>query len=302
VSGGGDSVALLRLLHQFAEEWDVRISAAHLDHGARGVESQRDAAFVAELAESLGVPCDLGQWRPGRAAPFESDARRARYAWPCEIALKRRASAIAVAHTSDDQAETILHRIVRDTGLRGLAGMPWRRDLTVEPKVTLARPLLDVSRRALRDYLKDLGQPFREDRTNADMTRTRARIRHELLPKLVAEYNPNVAEALLRLGAHAAALHRSLDSDLDELERSVVVARAVGRVVLQPGALAAAPPFLRSELLRRDWRAAGWPEQGMTAERWWRPAERAEIPKTSIVAGVFVTTKGSFVVLRRGAT
>jgi tRNA(Ile)-lysidine synthase len=149
------------------------------------------------------------------------------------------------------------HRIVRRTGLRELAGLPWRRDLTVEPKVTLARPLLDVSRRALRDYLTDLGQPFREDRTNADLTRTRARIRHDLLPKLVAEYNPKVAEALLRLGAHVAALHRSLDSDLDELERSVVVAGAVDRVALEPGALAAAPAFLRSELLRRAWRAAG---------------------------------------------
>ena len=88
-------------------------------------------------------------------------------------------------------------------------------------------------------------------------------------------------------------------------ERPVVVARAVDRVALEPGALAAAPAFLRSELLRRIWRAAGWPEQGMTAERWWRLAalvERAEIPKTSIGSGVFVTTEGSFVVLRRGAT
>ena len=126
---------------------------------------------------------------------------------------------MAVAHTSDDQAETILHRIVRGTGLRGLAGMPQQQILSSGPERQPGAPLLDVSRGELGTTWL-LAQPFREDQSNADIARTRARIRHDLLPKLAAEYNPRVAQALVRLGALAGAMQRSLESTLDELERS----------------------------------------------------------------------------------
>ncbi|MFI5457759.1 MAG: tRNA lysidine(34) synthetase TilS [Isosphaerales bacterium] len=302
VSGGGDSVALLRVLHQLAKQTDLKLSVAHLDHGVRGESARADAAFVVELAGSLGLPCDLGQWKPARAAHFESDARRARYAWLQELAQARGASVVAVAHTSDDQAETIIHRIVRGTGLRGLAGMPRRRLLCSDPKVSLVRPLLDVSRSELRDYLVALGQPFHEDQSNADLARTRARIRHDLLPKLVAEYNPRVAEALVRLGALAEAMQRSLESNLDELERASVITRSPDCVVLKQGFLGSLPVFLRTEVLRRVWRRAGWPEQGMSARRWRRLAvlvRSKSIKKVMIGAGVAASTESFFLVLRR---
>jgi len=302
VSGGGDSVALVRVLHQLAKGANLRLSVAHLDHGVRGEAARADAAFVFELAESLGLPCDLGRWQPVRAAHFESDARRARYAWLLELAQARRASVVAVAHTSDDQAETILHRVVRGTGLRGLAGMPRRRVLSSDPKVSLVRPLLDVSRSQLRDYLAALGQPFREDQSNADLARTRARIRHDLLPRLMAEYNPRVAEALVRLGALAEAMQTSLESQLDELERAAVITKAPDCVVLKQGFLGSVPLFLRTEVLRRVWRRAGWPEQGMSARRWWRLAvlvQSKSIKKVMIGAGVAASTASSFLVLRR---
>ena len=124
---------------------------------------------------------------------------------------------MAVGHTRDDQAETILHRIVRGTGPRGLAGMPAWRPLSEE--VVLLRPLLKVARAAIRDYLVALGQPYRDDATNADLSRTRARIRHDLLPKLAAEYNPKVANALVRLGELAGASHRSYRRRVLEAER-----------------------------------------------------------------------------------
>jgi tRNA(Ile)-lysidine synthase len=305
VSGGGDSVALLRLLHRIAPKIGLKLSAAHLNHGARGEASRADAVFVAELAASLQLPCDIGKWRPVRPAHFEADARRARYAYLIEAARAREASVVAVAHTSDDQAETILHRIVRGTGLRGLAGMPWRRNLALVPQITLVRPLLDVSRRALREYLGDMGQPFHEDETNADMQKTRARIRHDLLPRLAAEYNPRVTEALVRLGAHAAALQRSLDADLDELERAAVSKKEADCVVLKRECLDSLPAFLRCEVLRRVWRLAGWPEQGMTARRWWRLAalvRREETPKVAIGAGVVASADGNFLVLGRSAS
>ncbi len=153
VSGGGDSAGLLRVLHELADRLDLRLSVAHLDHGARGPAARADAAFVAGLAASLGLAIDLGQWQPARSGHFESDARSARYAWLTEIARARGASVVAVGHTRDDQAETILHRIIRGTGVRGLAGMPRKRVLARDPTVTLVRPLLGVSRQAIRDYL-----------------------------------------------------------------------------------------------------------------------------------------------------
>ncbi len=213
VSGGGDSVGLLRLLHQLAPKTGLRLSVAHLDHGARGEASRADAEFVAELAASLGLPFDLGHWRPVRAKHFESDARRARYDWLIEVARARDAGVVAVGHTSDDQAETILHRILRGTGVRGLAGIPQRRILAADPTITLARPLLSASRGEIRTYLTELGQTCREDETNSDLSHTRARIRHDLLPRLAADYNPRLSEALVRLGEHAAASLRAIDAD-----------------------------------------------------------------------------------------
>jgi tRNA(Ile)-lysidine synthase len=300
VSGGGDSVGLLRLLHGIAGPRGLRISVAHLDHGARGQAARDDAAFVAGLAGSLGLHCDLGTWEPKRSGHFEADARRARYAWLTEVALAREATVLAVGHTRDDQAETILHRIIRGTGPRGLAGIPSRRALA--PELVLVRPLLWVSRRAIRRYLAGLGQSFREDLTNLDLGRTRARIRHDLLPRLAAEYNPRVAEALVRLGALAASNQRTIQREVHSLERDLIIADSPDRVVLKHDRVASVPAFLRVELLRWVWRRAGWPERGMSARRWRQLAalvENEEIPRTGVGAGVELSTEPAFLVLSR---
>ncbi|MGP0070237.1 MAG: tRNA lysidine(34) synthetase TilS [Isosphaeraceae bacterium] len=302
VSGGGDSVGLLRVLHQLAPAAGLRLWVAHLDHGVRGEASRADAAFVAELAESLGLPFDLGQWRPIRTGHFESEARRARYEWLAEIARARNAQVVAVGHTRDDQAETILHRIVRGTGPRGLIGIPTRRVLATEPPISLVRPLLEVSRRDLRAYLEGLGQPCREDESNADLSRTRARIRHDLMPKLAAEYNPKLVDALVRLGELTAASHHTIEADAREMAKAAIITQSADCVVLKPGLLSAAPAFLRAEVLRRIWRIAGWPEGGMSARRWQRMAALArarEVPRVAIGAGVTMATESYFLVLRR---
>ena len=196
VSGGSDSVGLLRVLHRLAPELGISLSVAHLDHGVRGDAARDDARFVGNLAAELGLPVDLGNWQPVRPGHFEADARYARYAWLHEIARARGATAVAVGHTRDDQAETILHRMIRGTGLRGLAGMPPRRVFFGDPSIMLVRPLLSVSRQAIRNDLKTIGQDYREDASNTDLSRTRARIRHDLLPLLARDYNPRVAEGL----------------------------------------------------------------------------------------------------------
>jgi tRNA(Ile)-lysidine synthase len=268
----------------------------------RGNAGRADAAFVAELAASLGLPFDLGHWTPDRPGHFESDARRARYEWLTEIARARGASIVAMGHTRDDQAETILHRILRGTGPHGLAGIPVHRVIASEPTINLIRPLLAVSRRDIRAYLDELGQPYREDETNADLTRTRARIRHDLLPRLAADYNPNVVLALARLGRLAATSQRAIAADVHRLAFAAVVTRAPECVVLKQGIMRSVPAFVRAEVLRRIWRRAGWPEAGMSARRWQRLAglvQEQQIARTEIGAGVAVSTDGSFLVLRR---
>jgi tRNA(Ile)-lysidine synthase len=302
VSGGGDSVGLLRALHGLADRVGLRLSVAHLDHGARGAAAQADASFVTDLASSLGLPIDVGRWQSTRAAHFESDARRARYAWLLEVAQARGASVVAVGHTRNDQAETILHRIIRGTGIRGLAGIPCKRVLAVDPRITLVRPLLGVSRRQVRDYLAGLGQSCREDLSNSDLTRTRARIRHDLLPKLKAEYNPRVASALVRLGHLAGALQRSLDTDVDQMKQSMVITSSADCVALKHGILSSLPLHLRADVLRRIWREFGWPEAGMTARRWLRlamVAEKSGASKVMVGAQVEAETDGLSFVLRR---
>ncbi len=175
VSGGSDSVGLLLLLHQMKSNLRLSLSVAHLDHGVRGEAASADAAFVSELAASLALPLDHGAWRPVRTGHFEADARRARYDWLAQVAQARGASVVAVGHTQSDQAETILQRVIRGTGLRGLAGMAATRRLAAgPPAITLVRPLLAVSRRQVLRYLGERGQVFREDQTNENLARTRA--------------------------------------------------------------------------------------------------------------------------------
>ncbi len=260
VSGGSDSVGLLRLLNDARK--DLRLSVAHLDHGTRGDAGRADASFVADLAESLGLPFDLGHWSPLRAGHFEADARKARYAWLVEIARKRGAALVAIGHTRDDQAETILHRVLRGTGLRGLAGIPSRRELA--DGVTLIRPLLEASRAEVRAYLATIGQTFRDDASNADLCRTRNRIRHDLLPKLAAEYNPNVVEALARLGRIAQGVEGLLDLHRDA---ALVSADALA-IVLRCEPLRPLSLSIRAEVIRSAWHRAAWPEQSMTADHW----------------------------------
>ncbi len=289
VSGGGDSVGMLRALLALRDEFDLRLSVAHLDHGVRGESARRDARFVAELAESLDLPFDLGVWRPTRPGHFEADARAARLEWLAEIAAARGASAVAVGHTRDDQAETILHRIVRGTGPRGLAGMPARRALA--PGVDLIRPLLEVAREEVREDLVRTGREFLEDASNRDRCRTRSRIRHDLIPGLKADYNPEVVAAVVRLGETAAAERRLLETLLAPIVSKVVLSIASDRIVFDRRAASWLLGPAAVEIVRGAWREAGWPEGAMSAGRWRRLA-------AGLIAGARVDHLGAGARLR----
>jgi tRNA(Ile)-lysidine synthase len=194
VSGGADSVALLRLLEDLRVELGISLCVAHLNHGLRGAEADADEAFVAGLARELNVPFlaareDVAGLARRNHWNLEDAGRRARYGFFEQLVRDGRCTKVAVAHTADDQAETLLARIIRGTGSRGLVGIHAVRGAVI-------RPLLEVRREELRAYLRARGQAWREDASNEDTSRLRARVRHQLLPVLERDFAAAIVERL----------------------------------------------------------------------------------------------------------
>jgi tRNA(Ile)-lysidine synthase len=269
VSGGADSVAMLRAMHRLQGEAEARLIVGHVHHGLRGEAADTDANFVRELCQQLDVPCHVGHVDgSSRGDGIEAAARDARYQWLVELANSLSVSYIATAHTADDQVETIVHRIVRGTGVGGLAGIPATRQLTAE--VTLVRPLLDCARSQVEQYLAELGQASCEDETNRDTDLTRNRIRHELLPLIEQQYNPQVREALLRLGSLAGEVQGLVDAQVAELFELSCIVSNDSRVILKPAALGSAEPIVVRELLIHIWKLQQWPLQAMGYDQWQR--------------------------------
>ncbi len=287
VSGGADSVALARVMTAIAGEGPGRLCVAHFNHRLRGDESAGDEAFVVALCRQLGVPCEVGQAAATLAeasgATPEEAARDARYDFLRQAAERLGARYLVTAHTADDQAETVLHRVIRGSGIAGLAGMGRTRQLG--PAVTILRPLLGVRRSELLAYLHALGQSFRDDSSNADRRFTRNRLRHELLPQLAADFNPGVVDALLRLGKLAGEVQAVIDARVDELAARCVREDGRGAIRIELSALTAEPRYVVRELLIAVWHRRGWPLQSMGFAQWEQLAEMIlAAPATSPVA------------------
>lgn len=194
VSGGADSVSLLLLLEDLRDDLGVVLKVVHLNHGLRGKESEADEAFVAELAcahsvEFLCAREDVSTNARAEGWNLEDAGRRIRRKFFSKLVNQGKVDRVAVAHTADDQAETVLAHILRGSGPAGLAGI-----YPVAPPIV--RPLLGIRRSELRAYLQQRNQPWREDRTNRDLTRQRARVRHELLPLLASHFSEHVVSHL----------------------------------------------------------------------------------------------------------
>jgi tRNA(Ile)-lysidine synthase len=282
VSGGADSVALLRLLTpplRFGEGvggWGVaNLIVAHVNHMLRGDESDADEQFVIELAGNLGLPIRTARV-PVPSGNLEGEARKSRYAFFDRVAAETGAGWIATAHTLDDQAETVLHRLIRGTGIQGLRGIfasppspPAGEGLGVRGRIL--RPLLNIRRSELREYLASIQQPFREDSSNADPRFTRNRIRHDLIP-LLETFNPRIAEVLNRLSQQAAEWHDKTEAETALLLERVERPRAGTVLVFDLERLAALSTPQRRAVLRMAWQREGWPEAGMTFPHWQRLA------------------------------
>ncbi|MGH9572795.1 MAG: tRNA lysidine(34) synthetase TilS [Candidatus Acidiferrales bacterium] len=196
VSGGADSVALLNLLDAARSQLGIALTVLHFDHGLRE-ESAEDARFVESLARSrrlafIGERARVAEVAAREKRNVEDAARQMRYEFFARVVRQGQATKIAVAHTMDDQAETVVARLLRGTGPSGLAG--------IYPSVgAVVRPLLGIRRCVLRDYLRQIKQEWREDRTNLDTTRQRARIRARLLPLLEEDFSDRAVEHLAKL-------------------------------------------------------------------------------------------------------
>lgn len=325
VSGGADSVALLRSL--IALRRDARDNAAsagraagnlivaHVNHHLRGAASDADERFVVDLCTSQAVECIVGHAAPRELADQQGDGleaacRSARYEFLLATAEQRGARYVATAHTADDQAETVLHHLLRGTGLAGLGGMAAFRPMS--DAVTLARPLLAVRRSDVLAYLASLGQPFREDETNRHPEFTRNRIRHELLPLVERDYNADIVAALLRTARQAREAHEVIRAAAESLADQCVSTNAgnaaddvadsgadrsdqpaAAKITIHCQPLRHANRHIVREMFVAIWRRQSWPRQAMRFDHWDALAEmaitemaiaemaRAEPPQTS---------------------
>lgn len=273
-SGGADSTALVRALHELKPS-DTTLLVGHFNHRLRGLESDADEAFVVDLAAGLGLECCVERV-DSDASNFSDEAslRELRYAFLERTAARSGARYVAVAHTADDGVETTLHNLIRGTGLKGLAGIAPYRDLGSD--LVLIRPMLDLWRNEVEEYLRLLKQAFRVDSSNLGVNYTRNRIRHQLIPIIEAEFGLQSRPAVRQLSLHAAEVQDYLAKQgaawLNQRleERSANRVRMAGDVT-QPDDW----PAIQSGLVEL-WHRMRWPLQGMTAVHWKRVRQSLE--------------------------
>jgi tRNA(Ile)-lysidine synthase len=318
VSAGADSVAMLRLLLALKKRagGSGKLYVAHVNHQLRP-DAATDQAWLESLCLRLGVPLDVSKADVAAVADIEGDgweaaARQTRYELLCATAERRGARFVAVAHTADDQVETVLHHILRGTGLAGLAGMSHARPLSAT--VSLVRPVLGVWRRDILQYLADIGQDFRTDATNAELRFTRNRLRHELVPLLREKFNPEIEATLLRLAQQAAEAQQvitdiaaglfgrcvEVDKPTRQPDATMCDSQAVS-VQIDCRSLAGQPPLVVRELCKIAWREAGWPMQAMGFTQWRDLAQLAVTgkgPPLNLPAGVRALRDGETLVLQ----
>ncbi len=225
LSGGPDSVALLRALVALAPQWEMRLSAAHFNHGLRAEESQRDERFVRALCVEIAVPLtvETASGLYPTMPNLEERARVSRLDFLRRVAASRQAKRIALGHNRDDQAETILMRLIRGAGIRGLKGM------AEAGPGNLIRPLLGATRREILSYLSEIDAAWVADSSNSSPERLRNRIRHDLIPLLESQFACGLSGRLCALGVEMERLDRLVTALASgELERRLVTADALG--------------------------------------------------------------------------
>ena len=259
VSGGPDSVTLLHLLHTLSAQFPLSIQVAHLNHGLRGAAADQDAAYVQKVAKNLNVPiiievADVRAFRNKYKLSLEEAAREVRYSFLFKAAHRVNASAIALGHTEDDQAETVLLHLLRGTGLQGLRGMLEHSptgNLPEHKGLTLIRPILKLTRQQTLACCQTKGITPQDDSSNNQMEYTRNKIRHLLIPNLT-QYNPSIKKVLARLAKTTSRDLNFIDQELSKKWGDLVTPKPYG-LSIHRDAFLNLHLSLQAHLLRRAW-------------------------------------------------
>ena len=250
VSGGPDSMVLLDVLDTLAPELEIRLAVAHLNHGLRGAESDADAEFTAAEAAKRDLPyyeehADVPRLRRIEKLSPEEAARRLRYSFYSKVAEGNGWNKVALGHQLDDNAEVVLMFILRGSGPEGLGGIPpVRQGLFV-------RPLINVSREAIMEYIRIRGLNYRTDSTNRDTRYLRNRIRAELIPYLKSGYNPGITRSLAKLANIVRLENQWLEARVENSLEGLTVKKTVDQVDLSLEKLAELPTALKRRVYRR---------------------------------------------------
>lgn len=252
VSGGPDSLLLLHALVDLNQSRKLgwTLTVAHLNHGMRP-DAGADADFVAAESEKLCLEAEIERLDAGAEGMSEDAARAARYAFFERVALKTDSAFVAVAHHADDNAETVLHRVCRGTGLRGLAGMPAVRLLRPGSRVMIIRPLLSTRRAEIEALCAERGLTACRDATNATGQFTRGRLRNTVLPLLAEQVNPQIREALLRLAEQARWVDDHLEEAAARTYDALLVSERPGLIALHITGLRRKPRIIQAQVVRR---------------------------------------------------
>jgi tRNA(Ile)-lysidine synthase len=324
VSGGADSMALMYALYLLCRgepmcspffgqtrrsaptaAQNANLIVAHINHQLRGRDADEDEAFVIAQANILGLPVvtrrvAVAEFAKERKLSVETAARQMRMDALIEIAKEKGCAYIAAAHHKDDNAETIVHRLLRGTGFRGLAGI--RPTKKFDSGITFVRPLLCVSRKQILAYLEKSKIQWRHDHTNDDQAFTRNFIRHSLLPLLQSQSRDSLIEILNELSSHCCRYADSLDSQADQLWPRIVLKKEDDRIELDKNIFAAAPTPLKPELIRRALLAIGSGERDITQRHYQRVlrfAETTRIDKKILLPHGFAVRGGKGLIFEK---
>ncbi|MCY7273428.1 MAG: tRNA lysidine(34) synthetase TilS, partial [Phormidesmis sp. CAN_BIN44] len=243
VSGGQDSLCLIKLLLDLQPKWNWQLAIVHCDHRWRS-DSQKNADFVSALAQSWQVPFNLEV--ASQIPASEADARQWRYECFAKIAQIDGFTTIVTGHTASDRAETLLYNLMRGSGADGLQALSWKRLLT--PTLNLVRPLLDVTRSETAQFCHESNLQIWEDTTNQDLTYARNRIRQELIPYLQTHFNPQVEQNLAQTAELLVAEVEYLEAIASELREK---ATSVDRLALNRSLLLSSPLALQRRVVRQ---------------------------------------------------
>ena len=294
-------MALLVGLKAVSNHFGFDCQVVHVNHLLRD-DADDDASFVERLAADLGLNCevvtvDVRARAAEQGVGIEEAARKARYQAFVDCAKQRKAKFVATAHHQDDQAETVLHHILRGTGLKGLQGIPRTRDLG--DGITLIRPMLDIPRSMIVEFVGEQDIAFRQDETNFDTTFTRNRIRNELLPLLERDFNPQVRIALLRLSQQAGDAQAIVDGHVAALFDRVCECTE-SEVRVRCDLLRDVRRSVVRALMRAIWIRQHWPRQKMGFDEWESLAEVVEgrLTGRDLPGGVNVSRRRATMTLR----